>query len=101
MAEEVDITVEVMAEGDQVEGEADTAVEVMVEEEDIAVEVMAEGADPAVGEAVITDHVTVEEEADEAVAIEEVPDADMVANYLLVGWFIFLLTASNTTEKNL
>ena len=73
----------------------------MVEEEDIAVDVMAEGADPAVGEAVITDHVTVEEEADEAVAIEEVPDADMVANYLLVGGFIFLLTASNTTEKKL
>lgn len=90
MAEEVDITVEVMAEGDQVEGEADTAVEVMVEEEDIAVDVMAEG-----------DHDTVEEEADEAVAIEEVPDADMVANYLLVGWFIILLTASNTTEKKL
>lgn len=73
----------------------------MAEEVDITVDVMAEGADPAVGEAVITYHVTVEEEADDAVTIEEVPDADMVANYLLVGWFIFLLTATNTIEKNL
>ena len=61
MAEEAVITVEVMA------------VEVV-----ITVEVMAEG-DQVAGEADVTDHVTVEQEADEADAIEEVPDADMVA----------------------